>query len=166
MAGLILKSPYIKAGGAGKYMKYIATRENVERLPDGRPPTKKQVELIGKLAKDFPASTKSDEYAGYNKSPTRANASAYISSTLEANWDTAQRSDVYMKYIATRPRVEKLGTHGLFGDEDDVDLNTAIAEMESVTGNVWTHIISLKREDAERLGYDNANTRQNSLWGH
>ena len=166
MAGLILKSPYIKAGGAGKYMKYIATRENVERLPDGRPPTQKQVALIGKLTKDFPVSMKLDEYTEYNKSPTRARASAYISSTLEANWDTAQRSDVYMRYIATRPRAEKLGTHGLFGDEDDVDLDAAITEMESVTGNVWTHIISLKREDAERLGYDNASSWRNLLRAH
>ena len=166
MAGLILKSPYIKAGGAGKYMSYIATRENVERLPDGRPPTKKQVELISKLTRDFPASMKLEEYTEYNKSPTRAKASAYISSTLETNWDAAQRSDVYMKYIATRPRVEKLGTHGLFGDEDDVDLDTAITEIENVTGNVWTHIISLKREDAERLGYDNASTWRNLLRAH
>ncbi len=166
MAGLILKSPYIKAGGAGKYMKYIATRENVERLPDGRPPTKKQVELISKLTRGFPASMKSDEYTEYKKSPTRAKASTYISATLEANWDTAQRSDVYMRYIATRPRVEKLSTHGLFGDEDDVNLDAAIAEMESATGNVWTHIISLKREDAERLGYDNASTWRNLLRAH
>ncbi len=166
MAGLILKSPYIKAGGAGKYMKYIATRENVERLPDGRSPTKKQVELISKLTRDFPASMKSDEYTEYKKSPTRAKASTYISATLEANWDTAQRSDVYMRYIATRPRVEKLGTHGLFGDEDSVDLDKAVAEMESVTGNVWTHIISLKCEDAERLGYDNASSWRNLLRAH
>ena len=166
MAGLILKSPYIKAGGAGKYMRYIATRENVERLPDSRPPTKKQTELIGKLTKDFPASMKLEEYTEYNKAPTRAKASAYISSTLEANWDAAQRSDIYMKYIATRPRVEKLGTHGLFGDSVNVDLDAAIAEMESVTGNVWTHIISLKREDAERLGYDNASSWRNLLRAH
>ena len=79
---------------------------------------------------------KLDEYTEYNKSPTRAKASAYISSTLEANWDTAQHSDVYMKYIATRPRVERLGTHGLFGDEDSVDLDKAIAEMETITGIV------------------------------
>ncbi len=166
MAGLILKSPYIKAGGAGKYMRYIATRENVERLPDSQPPTKKQMELVQKLTRDFPVSTKSDEYAEYSKSPTRAKASAYISSTLEANWDTAQRSDVYMKYIATRPRVEKMGTHGLFGDEDNVNLDIAIAEMETVTGNVWTHIISLTRGDAERLGYDNASSWRNLLRAH
>ena len=166
MAGLILKSPYIKASGARKYMKYIATRENVERLPDARPPTKKQAELISKLTRDFPVSMKLDEYAEYKKSPTRSKASAYISSTLEANWDTAQHSDVYMKYIATRPRVEKLGTHGLFGDEDDVDLDAAVTEVESVTGNVWTHIISLKRKDAERLGYDNASTWRNLLRAH
>ncbi len=166
MAGLILKSPYIKAGGAGKYMRYIATRENVERLPDSRPPTQKQAELVQKLTRDFPTSMKSDTYSRYTKSPTRASASAYISSTLEANWDAAQSTEVYMKYIATRPRVEKLGTHGLFGDTDNVDLDTAITELESVTGNVWTHIISLTRGDAERLGYDNASTWRNLLRAH
>lgn len=61
-----------------------------------------------------------------------------------------------MKYIATRPRAERLGSHGLFGDKDGVELDKAMAELENYTGNVWTHIISLKREDAERLGYDNA----------
>ena len=66
------------------------------------------------------------------------------------------RSDVYMKYIATRPRAERLGDHGLFGDGDAVDLQKAMEELESYKGNVWTHIISLKREDAARLGYDHA----------
>ena len=61
-----------------------------------------------------------------------------------------------MKYIATRPRAERLGDHGLFGDEDGVDLEQAMWELDQYTGNVWTHIISLKREDAARLGYDNA----------
>ena len=60
-----------------------------------------------------------------------------------------------MQYIATRPRVERLGDHGLFGDEDAVDLEKATRELDQYTGNVWMHIISLKREDAARLGYDN-----------
>ena len=57
MARLIVKSPYIKCGGgqsAGGYMKYIATRERVEIIPDDRPPTRKQEQLIRKLLKDFP----------------------------------------------------------------------------------------------------------------
>ncbi len=54
VAGLIVKSPYIKGGGGGGYLQYIGTRERVEILPDGRPSTRKQEQLITKLAKDFP----------------------------------------------------------------------------------------------------------------
>lgn len=158
MARLIVKSPYIKCGGgnsAGGYMRYIATRERVELIQDDRPPTRKQEQLIAKLVKDFPESKELDEYGDYQEHPTKANASAFISQALEENWSDVQKSDGYMKYIATRPRAERLGSHGLFGDKDGVELDKAMAELENYTGNVWTHIISLKREDADRLGYCN-----------
>ena len=63
---------------------------------------------------------------------------------------------IYMRYIATRPRVEKHGEHGLFGSEDSIDLEKAMQELQTHEGNVWTIIYSLRREDAARLGYDNA----------
>ena len=63
---------------------------------------------------------------------------------------------IYMRYIATRPRAEKHGGHGLFGAEDGVDLEKAMQELQTHKGNVWTIIYSLRREDAARLGYDNA----------
>ena len=63
---------------------------------------------------------------------------------------------IYMRYIATRPRAEKHGEHGLFGAEDAVDLEKATQELQAHEGNVWTIIYSLRREDAARLGYDNA----------
>ena len=63
---------------------------------------------------------------------------------------------IYMRYIATRPRAEKHGEHGLFGAEDAVDLDKAMQELRTHDGNVWTIIYSLRREDAARLGYDNA----------
>lgn len=166
MARLIVKSPYIKGGGgnsAGGYMRYIATRERVELIQDDRPSTRKQEQLIAKLVKDFPAAKELDEYDDYQEHPTKANASAFISLVLEENWSDVQKSDGYMKYIATRPRVERLGSHGLFGDKDGVELDKAMAELENYAGNVWTHIISLKREDAERLGYDNARAWRNLL---
>lgn len=157
MVKLILKSPYIKSnGGVGGYLKYIATRERVEIIPDDRPPTRKQELLITKLTKDFPDSKTLYEYEDYAAKPTKATASAFISLALESNWESVQRSEQYAKYIATRPRAERIGSHGLFGDEDGVDLRVAMNELESYTGNVWTHIISLHREDAARLGYDNA----------
>ena len=136
MARLIVKSPYIKCGGgssAGGYMRYIATRERVELIQDDRPPTQKQKQLIAKLVKDFPDARKLDEYADYQEHPTKANASAFISQALEENWSDVQKSDGYMKYIATRPRAERLGSHGLFGDTDGVELDRAMAELENYT---------------------------------
>ncbi len=167
MAKLILKSPYIKStGGASGYLKYIATRERVEIIPDDRPPTRKQEQLITKLVKDFPEVKELYEYSDYIEKPTKANASAFITLALESNWDALHESDQYMKYIATRPRVERLGEHGLFGDEDGVVLDKAMNELENYTGNVWTHIISLKREDAARLGFDNAAAWRDLLRAH
>ena len=167
MAKLILKSPYIKsAGGASGYLKYIATRERVEIIPDDRPPTRKQEQLITKLVKDFPEVKELYEYSDYMDKPTKANASAFITLALESNWDSVVQSDQYMKYIATRPRAERLGEHGLFGDEDNVALDKAMEEMENYTGNVWTHIISLKREDAARLSFDNASAWRDLLRAH
>ena len=169
MARVIVKSPYIKCGGgqsAGGYMKYIATRERVEIIPDDRPPTRKQEQLITKLVKDFPDTKDLLEYEDYAQHPTKANASSLITLALEENWSQVQSSEGYARYIATRPRAERLGDHGLFGDEDGVDLDKAMGELEHYTGNVWTHIISLHREGAERLGYDNAQAWRSLLRTH
>ena len=167
MARLILKSPYIKStGGASGYLRYIATRERVELIPDDRPPTRKQEQLIAKLVKDFPDSKTLYEYEDYLTKPTKINASVFITLALEANWDSIHGSDQYMKYIATRPRAERIGAHGLFSDSDSVSLEKAMEELESYTGNVWTHIISLKSEDAARLGFDNAAAWRNLIQAH
>ena len=147
-------------------MKYIATRERVEIIPDDRPPTRKQEQLITKLVNDFPDTKSLLEYEDYTTRPTKANASSLITLALEENWAQVQSSEGYAKYIATRPRAERLGDHGLFGDEDGVDLDKAMSELEHYTGNVWTHIISLHREDAERLGYNNAQAWRSLLRTH
>lgn len=169
MARLIIKSPYIKCGGgqnASGYLQYIATRERVEIVPDDRPPTRKQEQLIQKLVKDFSDTKELLEYDDYKATPTKANASAFITLALEQNWSRVQSTEGYAKYIATRPRAERLGTHGLFGDAGPVSLDAAMDELSHYTGNVWTHIISLKREDATRLGYDNAAAWRTLLRAH
>ena len=83
-----------------------------------------------------------------------------------ATRDGVEKIESCMNYIATRPGAEKRGCHGLFGDGDTVDLNAAKAEIEGHSGRVWTHIISLKREDAARLGYDNAMAWRSLLRSH
>ncbi|MBE7009703.1 MAG: sel1 repeat family protein [Ruminococcaceae bacterium] len=170
MAGLIVKSPYIKCGGggggAGGYARYIGTRERVELLPDDRPPTRRQEQLVRDLERDFPDTMAYPEHVAYAEQPTKARASEYVSAALDSHWENAQRSEVYAKYIATRPRAERLGSHGLFGDEDFVDLDATMKELEEYKGNVWTHILSLKRADAARLGYDNALAWRDTLRAH
>ena len=163
---LIQKCGYIKAGGGGAYMKYIATREGVEIIDREIPATKKQQELIADLLHDFPDVEDLFEYEDYRSKPTAGMASAFISAAIDRNAHTIQDGDIYMKYIATRPRAEKHGEHGLFGPALYVDLNTALRELESHAGNTWTIIYSLRREDAARLGYDSAESWRSLLLAH
>ena len=137
-------------------MKYIATREGVEVLTGKGPATEKQKEMVSKLLKDFPDVRDSFEYEDYKQAPTLHHASALISAALDTHMQNLQSENGYLHYIATRPGAEKHGTHGLFGREENADLNAAMHDLTSHDGNVWTIIYSLHREDAERLGYNNA----------
>ena len=160
MPRLILKSPYLKPGrkkSPGGYLKYIATREGVEMAEDTSrhlPATTEQQKQIEKLLKKYPDSNDSHEYQDYTENPTRGNADMFIGSILELHGD-APRRDIYLKYISERPGVEKSGSNGLFTDEGvPIVLSQVQEEMNNHPGNIWTHIISLRREDAERLGYN------------
>lgn len=163
MAKLIQKCGYIKAGGGGAYMKYIATREGVEIIESNAPATEKQKELIADVLHDFPDSEELFEYEDYLAKPTSGMASAFLSAALDRNAHTIQDGDVYMKYIATRPRAEKHGEHGLFSSFFHVDLDAAMRELEAHRGNTWTFIYSLRREDAARLGFNKAESWQTLL---
>ena len=137
-------------------MKYIATREGVEVLTGKGPATEKQTEMVAKLLKDFPDIRDSFEYEDYKQAPTLHTASALISAALDTHIQNLQSENGYLRYIATRPGAEKHGAHGLFGREENADLNAAMHDLTAHGGNVWTIIYSLHREDAERLGYNNA----------
>ena len=144
-------------------MKYIATRDGVEVLTGKGPATKKQKELISKLLEDFPDMKDSFEYEDYKRAPTLHTASALISAALDTHMQELQSEEGYLHYIATRPGAEKHSAHGLFGREAHTDLNAAMHDLTSRDGNVWTIIYSLHREDAERLGYNNAAAWQKLL---
>lgn len=163
MARLIQKTGFISRKSAGEYMKYIATREGVEVLTGKGPATEKQKEMVAKLLKDFPDVRDSFEYEDYKQAPTLHNASALISAALDSHMQNLQSENGYLKYIATRPGAEKNGAHGLFGREESVDLDEAMRDLTAHDGNVWTIIYSLHREDAERLGYNNAAAWQKLL---
>ena len=156
MARLIQKTGFISRKSAGGYMKYIATREGVEVLTGKGPATEKQKEMVSKLLKDFPDVRDSFEYEDYKQAPTLHTASALISAALDSHMQNLQSENGYLKYIATRPGAEKHGAHGLFGRQENTELTAAMHDLTAHDGNVWTIIYSLHREDAERLGYNNA----------
>lgn len=160
MAKLVTKFKYLKPGSnaAGKYLKYIATREGVEMIDDSKkyaPATVKQKQFIEKMLLDFPDAAESLEYADYIAKPNRINASELIFRTMENNIDVIADSKTYADYIATRPRTQKFGSHGLFTDDGvEINLSKVSEELNNHNGNVWTMIVSLHREDAERLGFN------------
>lgn len=160
MPRIIVTSRYLKSGTSatrGNLVKYIATRETVEIYTPsqrGLPATKSQQELVEKLIEMFPAEKESHEYEDYHSQPTKENASELISELLERNADLITDRQMLVKYISERPGVEKIGKHGLFTDEPgEVDLTEAMNTIANHNGNIWSHVVSLKREDAERLGY-------------
>lgn len=166
MARLVQKSGYIKNGSAGGYMKYIATREGVEKLHGTGQTTAAQKQLIQQLLSDFPDSADTFEYEDYQQSATFESASEFISTALDMNMHDLQSSEMYMKYIATRPRVQLRGEHGLFGQETSVNLPKTIEELNDHNGNVWTIIYSLRRSDAARLGYESSESWRNLIISH
>ena len=163
MARLIQKSGYIQGGRAARYMEYVAKRDGVEVIQSTEPVTKKQMQFLTKLLKDFPDAKELFEYADYLQTPNRGTASAFIAAALDTHLHELESESGYMAYIANRPRVEKHGGHGLFSAADVTDLKAAKNELETHAGKVWTFIFSLRREDAERLGYSKAATWQNLL---
>lgn len=144
------------------YVEYIGTREGVEKLDESKaqlPATVKQQKLIAKLLRDLPDSREMLEYGDYLLHPTLGNASELITRTLEQNLDLLGKRENYVDYLANRPRVERVGEHGLFTDAGvPVVLSQVQADVVSHKGPVWTHVVSLRREDAARLGYDSGKT--------
>ena len=162
MPKIIFKCRYLKNSAVHleNLVEYVATRDGVEKIspaPHENPATQKQEMIITDILAQLPDASDLFEYEDYLKQPTMENASEFITSALDQNLDQLSHQEIYVNYIATRPRAQKLGTHGLFSDEETpLMLSKVMEEVARHTGNVWTPIISLRREDAARLGYDNA----------
>lgn len=168
MSQLIVTSRYLKSGNQKNktkrrnYTKYIATRETVEirsqKFVDRNAnATKNQEKLINDLINDFPESKRYLEYEDYERKPTIENAGELISTIVERNADVVGNRQNFVGYMAMRPGVEKRGSHGLFNEKNEpIILNQAANEIAEHKGNVWSHVVSLRREDAVRLGFDNS----------
>ena len=165
MPKIIVTSTFRKGGGAGKkggaggLLKYMGTREGVEKLPLSQanaPATKRQKALVESVIKRIPETVHYSEYQEFLKDGTKGSANDFLNAVIQQN-EEAEKIGKLISYMAERPGVVKLGKHGLFSQTDDpIDLDKAAEEVANHEGYIWTHIVSLHREDAERLGYNNA----------
>lgn len=168
LSQIIVTSRYLKSGTQKSknkrrnYTKYIATRETVEvrdqnTIDRNDNATKNQKELIDDLLSDFPEAKRYLEYEDFKANPTVENASELISTIIERNADIIGNRQNFVGYMAMRPGVQKRGSHGLFNEKDEpIILDRVANEIANHKGNVWSHVVSLRREDAIRLGYDNS----------
>lgn len=164
MAGVFFSSPYLKGGKQSAKLanltKYISTREGVELLKDtdsDLPTTKQQQDFISRLLKTFPDTREMPEYEDYNAEHSQKNAAEFISQVQENYAYLLDKRENYVDYVANRPGVKKLGEHGLWNADGKVPvLQSAIDEVANHQGNIWTPVIAIQRSDAERLGYDSA----------
>ena len=163
MSDLRFMSPYLKGGGdsarRANRIRYFATRPGVEVLSDSgsQPATKKQKAYIQRLLQAFPDARELLEYEDYLKNQTQESASEFIRQAREDFAVPMSQRENYLDYVSHRPGVELRGEHGLWTSGGKVEnLAEAVREVAEHPGNVWTPVVAIRRQDAERLGYDNA----------
>ncbi|MCR1907670.1 MobP3 family relaxase [Flavonifractor plautii] len=157
-------SPYLKGGRdtakLSNRTRYIATRPGVEVLrgkQQDQPATKKQQAYIQSLLRDFPGAKELLEYEDYCNAPTQANANTFIRQVQEDFAEPMSRMENYLDYVSHRPGVQMDGEHGLWCARGKVrNLSQAVRGVAEHTGSVWTPVVAIRREDAERLGYNDA----------
>lgn len=164
MSRVRFMSPYLKGGrDTGKLVnraRYIATRPGVEVLRGEHgdlPATNKQQAYVQRLLRDFPGAEELLEYEDYRNAPTQANANTFILQVQEDFGEPMSRMENYLDYVSHRPGVQLDGEHGLWYAGGKVrNLSQAVREVAEHTGSVWTPVVAIRREDAERLGYNDA----------
>ena len=173
MAKIIVKSSYLKPNArrnVGNYVRYIATREGVEKIDESKkylPATEKQKQIISRLLKACPDEAQNPCAVAYANKPTRENADRLLLYFADEHAVLLGSREDYVSYIAQRPNVETVDenhSHGLFTDNGvPIVMSHVMQEVANHSGNIWTHIVSLRPEDAERLGYDSAEAWINLL---
>ena len=89
----------------------------------------------------------------YLRKGSKKNLKNYVKyiATREGVVQTFNERENYVGYLANRPN-----SHGLFNEKDEpINLEKIAKEISEHKGNVWTHVVSLRRDDAQKMGYDN-----------
>ena len=94
----------------------------------------------------------------YLKCGSKKNLKNYVKyiATREGAVPMVSERENYVGYLANRPGAVKFNTHGLFSQTNEpINLEKVAKEIANHGGNVWTHVVSLRRDDAQKMGYDN-----------
>ena len=94
----------------------------------------------------------------YLKCGSKKNLKNYVKyiATREGAVPPVNERENYVGYLANRPGAVKFNTHGLFSQTNEpINLEKVAKEIANHGGNVWTHVVSLRRDDAQKMGYDN-----------
>ena len=169
MAKMIFISPYLRGGKNAATLSnrahYIATRDGVEKLMGDRgdePPTTKQEQFIERVVKSFPEAKELPEYEGYLARKTKDTAAALIDEVWEEYVSAQDQRENFLDYVSHRPGVKLDGDHGLWNQDGKVPvLSKVMEEVANHDGIIWTPVVSIRREDAERLGFTDADNWRN-----
>lgn len=156
---------------ARNFVNYVATREGVSlnfnpldlsEAELSRKATIKQEHTIKGLLREVPPAKDTFEYEDYKNNPTIGNASELIARAAEMGFGQMQtekevgmeEAKNFVEYVAKRPGAVREGAHGLFSSVPDLDLDKVADEVASYRGRIWRNVVSIRREDADKLGYD------------
>ena len=175
MTKLIFTSRYLKDAKPSQkenYVHYIGTRKGVEKIDTSKkhlPATVSQKKLVHQLLQDFPATKEMLEYEDYQRKPTIENASEFIFCALEQNLDIAATRKNYVDYLAHRPRVEKIGEHGLFTDEGEAReipklMKQLLLEEQSEQGEISDSAKPFFASEKEKLAFEKRHSHHPPEW--
>lgn len=102
----------------------------------------------------------------YLKSSSKKKLSNYVKyiATREGVAHTVSERENYVGYLANRPGAVKFDSHGLFSQTDEpIVLDRVAKEVANHKGNVWTHVVSLRRDDAQKMGYESLDAWRNLI---
>lgn len=181
MSRIIVYSDYIspeKKSHLINNLEYISTRDGVAlNLEDSNynfildenykeySISNAQRSLINEILLKYPGLESSPEYKELKEESNMLTASKFITSAMERIRNANLSNSIYLNYISERPGVEKYNgeLHGLFDKNGIADLEQYKNELENNQSNVYRHVISLKRMDAEMLGYDQRESWENLI---
>ena len=176
MPRVIFKCPHIKGGTEQaashlkNYVEYMSTRKGVDEIDPSEAVPRQPRDSVNWLRRSCVTFLSAAGCLNMKTTALLQRGEMRLNSSpahWKKNYDRMEKRENYIKYIAVRPNAQRMGSHGLFtGSDDHIVLSQVADEVAHHPGVVWLPIISLRREDAARLGYDSAQQWKALLSGY